>query len=59
MNSEYAKMLLIDLSLDPMYILISFAILVIVNLIISMFFAIIATNKVSNAPILAVLDDRQ
>lgn len=59
MNSEYAKMLLIDLSLNPMYILISFAILVIVNLIISMFFAIIATNKVSKAPILAVLDDRQ
>lgn len=59
MNSEYAKMLLIDLSLDPKYILISFAILVIVNLIISMFFAIIATNKVSKAPILAVLDDKQ
>ena len=59
MDSEYAKMLLIDLSLNPIYILISFGILVVVNLIISLIFSGIATHKVSRAPILQVLDDKK
>ena len=59
MDSEYAKMLLIDLSLNPIYILISFGILVVVNLIISLIFSGIATHKVSRAPILQVLDDNK
>ena len=58
MDSEYAKMLLIDLSLNPIYILISFGILVVVNLIISLIFSGIATHKVSRSPILQVLDDK-
>jgi len=55
MDSEYAKLITIDLSLNPIYILVAFAILVVLNMIISIIFSLIATKKVSNAPILDVL----
>lgn len=59
MNSEYAKLITIKISLNPIYILASFVILVVINMIISIIFSLIATHRVSKAPILEVLDDNK
>ena len=55
MSSEVAKVITIDLSLNPIYILVAFAGLLIVNTIIAISFSLIACNSVSKKPILEVL----
>ena len=55
MKSDVAAMITIDLSLNPVYILVAFLALVIVNTIISIVFALIACYNVSNKPVLEVL----
>lgn len=55
MNSSVGDIITIDLSLNPIFILVAFVILIIVNTIISIVFALVACHKVSNKPILEVL----
>ena len=57
--SEYASLITIKLNLNPIYILISFAVLVIFNLIISIIFALIACLSVSKKPVLDVLNENR
>ena len=52
---KMAKVITIDLSLNPIYILVAFAGLLIVNTIIAISFSLIACNSVSKKPILEVL----
>lgn len=59
MASEYASLITIKLNLNPIYILISFAVLVIFNLIISIIFALIACHSVSKKPVLDVLNENR
>jgi hypothetical protein len=55
MSSEVAAIITIDLSLNPIFILVAFGALVIVNTIISIIFAYVACHNVANKPILDVL----
>ena len=55
MSSDMAKIITIDLSLNPIYILVAFSALLIVNTIIAISFSLIACNSVSKKPILEVL----
>lgn len=55
MSSEAAAIITIDLSLNPIFILVAFGALVIVNTIISIIFAYVACHNVANKPILDVL----
>ena len=55
MESDMAAAITIDLSLNPIYILVAFIILIVVNTVISIAFALIACHNVSNKPILEVL----
>lgn len=55
MKSEYAQIITIDLSLNPIYILVTFVLLIIVNTIISIIFSLVACFSVSKKPILEVL----
>jgi len=55
MESEAAAMITIDLSLNPIYILVAFVLLIIANTIISIVFSLVACHNVSNKPILEVL----
>lgn len=55
MSSEMAKVITINLSLNPIYILVAFLILIIINTIIAIIFSLIACHSVSKKPILEVL----
>ena len=55
MKSDMAQTITINLSLNPIYILVAFAILIVVNTFISIAFSLIACHNVSNKPILEVL----
>ena len=55
MVSDAAAILTINLSLNPIYILVAFGALIIVNTLISLMFALIACHNVSKKPILEVL----
>ena len=55
MESDAAAILTINLSLNPIYILVAFGALIIVNTLISLMFALIACHNVSKKPILEVL----
>lgn len=55
MKSDMAAAITINLSLNPIYILVAFLILVLINTIISIAFSLIACHSVSNKPILEVL----
>ena len=55
MNSSVAEAITIDLSLNPIYILVAFLALIVVNTIISIVFSLVACHNVSNKPILEVL----
>lgn len=55
MESDAAAIITIDLSLNPIYILVAFLILVVANTIISIAFALIACHSVANKPVLEVL----
>lgn len=55
MNSEVGQVITIKLSLNPIYILVAFLIILIVNTIISIAFSLIACHNVSKKPILEVL----
>lgn len=55
MESDVGAVLTINLSLNPIYILVAFVALLVVNTIISLAFALIACNNVSKKPILEVL----
>lgn len=57
MNSQYAELLSFKLSLNPIYILVSFAVLVVLNSIISIIFSLIACKQVAKRPILDLLVD--
>jgi ABC-type antimicrobial peptide transport system permease subunit len=59
MDNKYAKLIVIDLSLDPIYILVAFLILVTINTIISVVFALASTYKVSTTPILEILGEKE
>ena len=55
MSSDMAKIITINLSLNPIYILVAFLILMIINTIIAIIFSLIACHSVSKKPILEVL----
>lgn len=55
MKSDAAAAITIDLSLNPIYILVAFSALIIANTIISIAFSLVACHNVSNKPILEVL----
>lgn len=55
MNSSVGDIITIELSLNPIFILVAFIILVIINTIISIVFSLIACHSVSKKPILEVL----
>ena len=55
MNSSVGDIITINLSLNPIFILVAFAILIAVNTIISIVFSLVACHNVSNKPILEVL----
>lgn len=55
MKSDAAAMITIDLSLNPIYILVAFFALIIVNTIISIVFSLVACYNVSHKPVLEVL----
>lgn len=59
MQSEYTKILAIKISLDPIYILVSFSILILVNLIISITFSMVACSSICKKPILETLQDNK
>lgn len=55
MSSDVAQIITLDLSLNPIYILVAFIALIIVNTIISVIFSLVACNNVSKKPVLEVL----
>ena len=55
MNTDAAEIIAMDLSLNPIYILVSLGVLVIVNTIIAIAYSMIACHEVANKPILDVL----
>lgn len=55
MQTEAASIITIDLSLNPLFILVAFFALIIVNTIISVIFSLVASYNVANKPILDVL----
>ena len=59
MESDAAKVITINLSLNPIYIAVAFLALIIVNTIISVVFSLVACHSVSNKPVLEVLADNR
>ncbi len=57
MNSSYTEIISIKLTLNYNYILVSFGLLVVLNMIISVLFALVASFGVSKKPILDVLNE--
>jgi 1,4-alpha-glucan branching enzyme len=58
-NMGFANDIYEYLSLDPIYILVAFLILVTINTIISVVFALASTYKVSTTPILEILGEKE
>lgn len=55
MQSDVGQIITFDLTLNPIFILLAFILLIIINTIISIGFSLIACHNVSNKPILEVL----
>lgn len=59
MSSDYAQLISIKLSFNPIHILVSFGIIVILNMCISILFSLVACHGVRRKPILDVLNENR